>query len=772
VLLALLAHPIETVAQPSLFSWQPGFGPNGLVGQVDAIAVVGGEVHAVGRMPDGTEAVHRWNGQNWELVPGLWGAINSLVTFQGMLVAGGQLVISGNPLGNGVALRSGATWLPLGGTFDDTVNVLFDHDGMLVAGGGFTSVDGVSASRVARWDGTSWTPLGAGLRGIFVNRPAAVLSMCTYAGDLIAGGNFERSGSTVVEYIARWDGVAWNPLGSGMDSWVRALDVQGADLVAGGSFERAGSVVAPFVASWDGQSWTPMGQEAVFEVKDLELHGGDLIAAGRFELVAGTHAVARWDGTSWTALDPSLGTLPWVLKVTSHGTSLILGGSFEVAQPPFVDNICLWDGVELRSLGSGQGVAGGNLTSIYRLVPTHRGLVAAGSFARAGSTPGTSRIASWTGEQWNAIPGELGSSGLFAILEFQDELFVGGHVGTPSIPLRFGNILKLTGASWQRIGEASGSVTALFAYEDALIAAGSFSSIDGTSLNAIGRWTGGSWETVGDELQIPFFDNIDEMNTSAGHLVVGGESSPGSGFANVARLNGPHWEPMGQGFDHPVQSLHTHQDELFAGLASGVFRWDGAQWIVEGNLTGGGARTLASYDGSLFVGGSILQIDGIQVNHVARWKEGSWTPLGLGLDNTVWALAAFEGGLYAGGRFMAAGTRHSLSIAQWAPDSEVGTAAPLGYATAPSDVSVHPNPFRDRCWIVFDQPSPSAATVEVFDVMGRRVRALTGAREAGARSTSVWDAADGAGRRVAAGVYFLRISSVSHERTQRVTVLR
>ena len=42
---------------------------------------------------------------------------------------------------------------------------------------------------------------------------------------LYAGGGFTTAGGVSANYIAKWNGSAWSPLGSGMNSWVWALTV-------------------------------------------------------------------------------------------------------------------------------------------------------------------------------------------------------------------------------------------------------------------------------------------------------------------------------------------------------------------------------------------------------------------------------------------------------------------------------------------------------------------------------------------------------------------
>ena len=53
-------------------------------------------------------------------------------------------------------------------------------------------------------------------------------------GDLVAAGSFALATGGVADRIARWDGVAWHPLGNGMNGTVNALTVMPTgDLIAG-----------------------------------------------------------------------------------------------------------------------------------------------------------------------------------------------------------------------------------------------------------------------------------------------------------------------------------------------------------------------------------------------------------------------------------------------------------------------------------------------------------------------------------------------------------
>src|SRR5262249_54930369 len=86
----------------------------------------------------------------------------------------------------------------------------------------------------------------------------AVRATTTGNRDLIAGGSFTTAGGVSANYIARWNGTSWSPLGTGMDNEVYALTVYNGKLIAGGYFTHANGILVDRVAQWDGSSWSPL----------------------------------------------------------------------------------------------------------------------------------------------------------------------------------------------------------------------------------------------------------------------------------------------------------------------------------------------------------------------------------------------------------------------------------------------------------------------------------------------------------------------------------
>ena len=83
----------------------------------------------------------------------------------------------------------------------------------------------------------------------------------------------------------------------------------------------------------------------------------------------------------------------------------------------------------------------------------------------------------------------------------------------------------------------------------------------------------------------------------------------------------------------------------------------------------------------------------------------------------------------------------------------------------------YPNPTRGPLSLGFDSPRAVRATVEVFDVRGRRVRTL-GVEATGPGHHEVrWDGMDASGRRVARGIYFVRMKIGSEAWTRKIQIL-
>ncbi len=123
---------------------------------------------------------------------------------------------------------------------------------------------------------------------------------------------------------------------------------------------------------------------------------------------------------------------------------------------------------------------------------------------------------------------------------------------------------------------------------------------------------------------------------------------------------------------------------------------------------------------------------------------------------TAWRLLDAETGspIEAGAHWKAAAD---------APAAASAAGVPSAFALS----AAYPNPFRQATVLTVDLPQPSAVTLAVYDVLGRRVAVLVdGALEAGSHRVA-FD-----GRDLPSGVYLVRAEAEGFAATQRVTLVR
>ncbi len=119
---------------------------------------------------------------------------------------------------------------------------------------------------------------------------------------------------------------------------------------------------------------------------------------------------------------------------------------------------------------------------------------------------------------------------------------------------------------------------------------------------------------------------------------------------------------------------------------------------------------------------------------------------------------SFTGVNTAGGAPCSTGTG-CINQIEMGPEAGEGTDVALAAPMRIGLNEVFPNPFTGETTIRYAVSRPQSATLTVYDVTGRRVRALWHGPAAPGPASVVWDGRDGRGRVVSAGVYFVRILS-------------
>jgi hypothetical protein len=87
-------------------------------------------------------------------------------------------------------------------------------------------------------------------------------------------------------------------------------------------------------------------------------------------------------------------------------------------------------------------------------------------------------------------------------------------------------------------------------------------------------------------------------------------------------------------------------------------------------------------------------------------------------------------------------------------------------------VGNHPNPFNPSTQIEFTLGAASAARLDVFNIMGQRVRTLVdGDLEAGPHAVT-WDGTNQQGVKVGSGIYLYRLAALGQTATGKMLMLK
>ncbi|MEX2217705.1 MAG: hypothetical protein WD749_03010 [Phycisphaerales bacterium] len=289
------------------------------------------------------------------------------------LYVGGSFTSAGNIPGTaGIARWNGTAWSSVGGGLSGgSCNVLYAfNDGAgeaLYAGGQFTMAGATPAQRLAKWNGAAWAEVGGGISGQSGPLTARVNTMIAFddgtGTGLYVGGAFATAGATSAINLARWRGGQWSEVGGGTDNNViRSAvfdDGRGPALYIGGAFITVGGP-APwpvnYIGRWDGEAWEALGSgishpsvttlSAMVPYDDGS--GLSLFVGGGFTTAGGqpTNNIARWGCAPPPACYPNCdqSTTPPVLNVADFGcflTRYAAGEAYancdESTQPPVLN---------------------------------------------------------------------------------------------------------------------------------------------------------------------------------------------------------------------------------------------------------------------------------------------------------------------------------------------------------------------------------------------------------------------------------------------------
>ncbi|MBL9076377.1 MAG: hypothetical protein JNL08_02670 [Planctomycetes bacterium] len=578
-----------------------------------------------------------------------------------------------------------------------TATTLWDPDGagpatlQLVVGGDL-SFGQVQTASLARWDGSQWvllsTPLGD------------VTALGTWNGQLVIG--LDAS-------VYLHDGSSTTPLGSLTNSTIggsaRCFATYNGELIVGGAFDTVlgtNTVAAAHIARWNGTAWAPLGTGLPGRANAAVVFNGGLHVAGDFGTGSAATNLRVWGGSIWVPLgtwDGPIDTLAVRIGTALTNSFLYAGGAFSVVngsvQAPMVARYS-----PTSNSWTGTGTPGGGLASrCWRLFVRGTGL---NSFEVVAGLVTTDTHKAWrlAGGTWSSLGSTGGSTAdLPTAVSFLQGRYVMAleHISAATTP----TVLQHDGAAnlWQpALGRGiPGTVYAIAVDGAEQVIAGSFATISGVTVHNIARGQPDAWSPLGGGLTGGSVRALARLPN--GDLVAGGDFqfADGQPANHIALWNGTAWSPLGTGTNGPVRALlPLPNGELLVGgqfqqagatTALRLARWTGTQWLPVGGGTNGDVLALALLpDGSAAIGGAFTTANSGPASRIARWDGQNWSVLGGGLNQTVNALAvAPNGDLWAGGAFTAAGSSFANYVARW----DGGTWHPTGAIVSDLDAPIH-----------------------------------------------------------------------------------
>ncbi|MFK7742916.1 MAG: hypothetical protein AB8H80_21570 [Planctomycetota bacterium] len=435
---------VRNIARWDGSSWQPmgaGF-PSPVVG---LRTTPNGQLIASGwfQSSNGVAGIARWNGAAWiGFGTGIPGSVRIVQPLPGGdLLAFGGFTLAGSSGVRNIARWDGSSWQPIAPGFNAGVRVIKTlSNGDVVVCGEFGAAGNsignqVTSPLIVRWTSQGWRPLGTGIRGGTLFGPPAVRAVAELPnGDLVAGGSFTHAGGFPANNIARWDGTAWSPLGTGVSGRVFALLVlPSGDLVAAGQFQTAGGTSVDSIARWNGTNWSSIGGGvqsplSIGAVLDLAWTPADgLIAVGPFTMAGGTamQGIARWDGNSWAGFGSGLpfgffSTGPSTLAVRANG-NILVSGEFQMAGSQPANRLAQWNGSSWSAIGTGLDAA----AEVIHELP-NGDLLLGGYFTTAGGAA-IAHLARWNGAQFMPVDPSPNAA-VHAVASIPGALLIGGDM--------------------------------------------------------------------------------------------------------------------------------------------------------------------------------------------------------------------------------------------------------------------------------------------------------------------------------------------------------
>jgi len=762
-------------------------------GTVDAITVgdsllyIGGDFDRVGPIMGGGVTVDTRTGVALEPYPLVQGVVRAALPDGrgGWYVGGWFSHVAGKDVGNLAHLDASGAIVEDCPVVDGSVEALSLSNDRLYLGGHFDAVGGYSRNRLAAIDTRdgsvlAWDPdIGGSL--------AYVASICSRGSVVYVAGFFglvggvERTGVAAIDSSEGFP-LDWNPR---VNSSVFAVEERHGVVFLGGSFSVVGDSLRRYIAGVDSVTGAPLtwNPDADNIVDCIVACDQAIYCGGGFRRCGGQarEGVVALDVVTGRAQPWNAGieapTSVFALAVTND--CVYIGGVFER-----VAGVSVRYAIACRREDGALTNWRPDPANVVNAIGVSNGEAFIGgafSFVGGVSREHIAALATDTGQAsaWN--PGADGR--VYALAYEQGALYAGGTFSVlGGVPRRFVGAVDVAGqvADWDP--NPNGRVDRLAIQKGTVYLAGGFTSVrDHTRRGAAAIRQDGTltpWAPVPD-------GPIKAMCADGARMYVGGwftnvDGQPRNGLAAVDTLNGAlaEWDPAQGAPGAQVYGLAVHDTAVYV---SGAFAHMGgaerhnlaALRTCDGSATTWAppvdyvVRAFAFHDTTVFAGGTFLAIGGRQQPFLAALGAGAGTLVDWRPDVCcdVGSLVTDGDALYAGGSFTYMNGLPIHSLAKFALPPSARTPARLRLWSTP-------NPSFAALSVSMEAPGETQAEACVYDVAGRLVRRLyTGPLPVGVHNVR-WDLTRKDGRRVEAGLYFIRLTSKIGDAVARIAIVR
>lgn len=106
------------------------------------------------------------------------------------------------------------------------------------------------------------------------------------------------------------------------------------------------------------------------------------------------------------------------------------------------------------------------------------------------------------------------------------------------------------------------------------------------------------------------------------------------------------------------------------------------------------------------------------------------------------------------------------------PPAPSGSAGKIGNTSRPFSLDNYPNPFNPVTVINYAVPEKSTVAIEIFNILGQKIKTLVDGERAAGHHSVLWDGKDETGKEVGSGIYLYRLKAGQLTQSKKMLLLK